>query len=135
MNQATNPIYRIFLSSTAIDMEAHRQKVSDAIMRMGDLPVAMETFGARPNEPVEVCQNKVRECDALIVMVAHRYGWVPGADEGGDGHGNVLPDRHAALFGDNGALGEAGERAVVKDGLAVPREPGRAVLRCYRDLS
>ncbi len=89
MNKTTTSVYRIFLSSTAIDMQDHRQKVSDAIMRMGDLPVAMETFGALPNEPVEVCQNKVRECDALIVMVAHRYGWVPGTDEGGDGHRSI----------------------------------------------
>lgn len=85
MNKNITPSYRIFLSSTAIDMEEHRKKVSDAIMRMGDLPVQMETFGALPSEPVEVCQNKVRECDALVVMSAHRYGWAPGTSEGGDG--------------------------------------------------
>ena len=89
MNKTTTSVYRIFLSSTAIDLKDHRQKVSDAIMRMGDLPVAMETFGALPNEPVEVCQKKVRECDALVVMVAHRYGWVPGTDEGGDGNKSI----------------------------------------------
>ncbi len=85
MNKTTGSVYRIFLSSTAIDMVEHRKKVIDAILRMGDLPVAMETFGALPNEPVEVCKNKVRESNALVVMVAHRYGWVPGMDEGGDG--------------------------------------------------
>ncbi len=89
MNETTTSVYRIFLSSTAIDMEEHRKKVSDAILRMGDLPVQMESFGASPNEPVDVCQNKVRESDLLIVMVAHRYGWVPGSDEGGDGHKSI----------------------------------------------
>jgi len=90
MNETTQPpIYRIFLSSTAIDMEEHRKAVSDAIMRLGNLPVQMETFGAQPSEPVEVCKDKVRECDALVVMVAHRYGWVPGVDEGRDGHKSI----------------------------------------------
>jgi hypothetical protein len=89
MDKTTIEVYRIFLSSTAIDMEDHRQKVSDAIISLGNLPVAMETFGAIPNEPVEVCQNKVRECDALVVMVAHRYGWIPGVDEGGDGKKSI----------------------------------------------
>ncbi|MCP4608376.1 MAG: DUF4062 domain-containing protein [Planctomycetes bacterium] len=89
MNQNATPIYRIFLSSTAIDMKDHRKKVSDAIMRLGDLPVTMETFGARPNEPVEVCKKKVRDCDALVVMVAHRYGWIPEEDEGGDGKKSI----------------------------------------------
>ncbi len=83
MNKTTRSVYRIFLSSTAIDMVEHRKKVIDAILRLGDLPVAMETFGALPNEPVRVCKNKVRESNALVVMVAHRYGWVPSMDEGG----------------------------------------------------
>ncbi|NQZ05720.1 MAG: DUF4062 domain-containing protein [Algicola sp.] len=89
MTQTTTEIYRIFLSSTAIDMQKHRKQVSDAIMRLGDLPVGMETFGAQPSEPIEVCQDKVRQCDALVVMVAHRYGWVPTADEGGDDHKSI----------------------------------------------
>ncbi len=89
MNKIINPVYRIFLSSTAIDLQEHRQKVSDAILRLGDLPVAMETFNAQPNEPVDVCKQKIRECNALVVMVAHRYGWVPSVEEGGDGKKSI----------------------------------------------
>jgi tetratricopeptide (TPR) repeat protein len=89
MNKTTTSVYRIFLSSTAIDMVEHRKKVIDTILRMGDMPVAMETFGALPNEPVEVCKKKVRESNALVVMVAHRYGWVPEPDEGGDGFKSI----------------------------------------------
>ena len=66
MSTITTSVYRIFLSSTAIDLREHREKASDAILRLGDLPVAMETFGALPNEPVSVCQDKVRQCDARI---------------------------------------------------------------------
>jgi hypothetical protein len=89
LNHDPNSILRVFLSSTAIDMREHRQKVSDAVLRLGDLPVAMETFGALPNEPVEVCKSKVRESDALVVMIAHRYGWVPAQEEGGDGQKSI----------------------------------------------
>ena len=89
MSTITTSVYRIFLSSTAIDLREHREKASDAILRLGDLPVAMETFGALPNEPVSVCQDKVRQCDAVVVMLAHRYGWVPTPAEGGDGHKSI----------------------------------------------
>ena len=89
MSKTTTSVLRIFLSSTAIDLKEHRQKVSDAILHQGDLPIGMEDFGALPNEPVEVCQDKARSCDALVVMVAHRYGWVPGPTEGGDGHKSI----------------------------------------------
>lgn len=89
MSDRITEVYRIFLSSTAIDLQEHRRKVSDAIMRLGDLPVGMEQFGALPSDPVDVCQRKARQCDALVVMVAHRYGWVPGVDEGGDGHKSI----------------------------------------------
>ena len=51
--------------------------------------MGMESFGDSPDDPVEVCQSKVRESSALVVMVAHRYGWVPGVDDGGDGHKSI----------------------------------------------
>ena len=81
----STPTLRIFLSSTAIDMEEHRKKVTEALLKLENLPVQMESFGAIPNEPVEACKVKVRGADALVVMVAHRYGWVPTREEGGDG--------------------------------------------------
>ena len=87
--ETTTPLYRVFLSSTAIDLKDHRQKVKDAILTMGDLPVAMEHFGAQPSEPVEACKKKVRECDTLCVFLAHRYGWVPSTEEGGDSHKSI----------------------------------------------
>lgn len=80
---------RIFLSSTAIDMEEHRKKASDALQRLDNLPVRMEVFGARPNTPVAECKKEVINSYALIVMVAHRYGWVPSVAEGGDGEKSI----------------------------------------------
>jgi len=45
----------------------------------------METFGAKPNKPLDACREEVQKCDALIVIVGHRYGWVPAEEDGGDG--------------------------------------------------
>lgn len=89
MSNYTKSILRIFLSSTAIDMQEHRKKVKEAILRLGHFPVAMETFGSIPNEPVDVCRDKVQQSDALVVMVAYRYGWVPLKKNGGDGKKSI----------------------------------------------
>lgn len=80
---------RIFISSTAEDLADHRQAVADALLRMENLPIAMESFGARPGSSVEVCKGGVRESDAVIVLVAHRYGWVPPESDGGDGRRSI----------------------------------------------
>ena len=86
---ATRPTYRIFLSSTGVDLEEHRKHVSDAVLRLEHVPVAMETFGARPGDPASVCQQLARDADALIVIVAHRYGWVPSVADGSDGRKSI----------------------------------------------
>lgn len=45
----------------------------------------MEAFGAEAVRSVQACLRHVEESDALIAIVAHRYGWVPPVEEGGDG--------------------------------------------------
>lgn len=69
---------RVFISSTVEDLEAYRAKARDAAIAAGLLPVMMEYFtasGAR--RPLGECMAKVGECDVLVVIVAHRYGWKP----------------------------------------------------------
>src|SRR6185369_14379597 len=85
----TRLTYRVFLSSTGIDLEEHRKHVSDAVLRLKQAPVAMETFGARPGDPLSVCQQLAQDADALIAIVAHRYGWIPSIDDGGDGNKSI----------------------------------------------
>src|SRR5262245_14587847 len=78
-------IHRIFISSTAEDLAEHRARVFEAIMLLGLHPVAMEFFGARPGAPVEECRALAADASAVVVIVAHRFGWVPTPAEGGDG--------------------------------------------------
>jgi hypothetical protein len=78
-------VFDIFLSSTSVDLKPAREKVSEMVGRMRQTTIKMETFGAQPNKPLDTCRAEVQRCDALIVIAGHRYGWVPGKKEGGDG--------------------------------------------------
>jgi hypothetical protein len=86
---ATRPVLRIFISSTAIDLTDYRDKVRDAVLALNNLPIAMETFSALPSQPTEECMRLAREADAVICIVAHRYGYVPPKDLGGDGERSI----------------------------------------------
>jgi len=68
---------KVFLSSTAQDLVAYRQVADDTLLRMSQEAVVMERFGPLPGEPVAECERKARECDVVVCIVAHRYGFVP----------------------------------------------------------
>src|SRR5262245_3237238 len=87
---APTSVLRVFLSSTAIDLTAYREKARDAILRLQNLPVTMETFSALPGDPASACRAKAAEADVVVVLAAHRYGYVPPADLGGDGRRSII---------------------------------------------
>jgi hypothetical protein len=121
------PVLRIFFSSTSEDLGEHRDAVTAAILRVGDLPVTMETFGADPGSPVEVCLERVRGCDALVVLVGERIGWVPTSAEGGeDGRsitwlevlgGTIDPWTDELLFGTGELLRDGARDDLIAIGL------------------
>jgi hypothetical protein len=82
-------VFDIFLSSTSKDLQACRAKVTEMIDRMRQTTVRMETFGAKPAKPLAACRDEVQNCDALIVIVGHRYGWIPSKKDGGDGERSI----------------------------------------------
>src|SRR5262245_66570968 len=55
------------------------------IQRLRQTTIRMESFGAKPSKPLAACRAEVHKADALIVIVGHRYGWVPRKADGGDG--------------------------------------------------
>jgi formylglycine-generating enzyme required for sulfatase activity len=72
---------KVFISSTVDDLKEYRQAAKDAALRVGFLPVMFEHWPASGNRlPLEACMQAVAECDLLIAIVAHRYGWVPGGE-------------------------------------------------------
>jgi len=83
------PVLRIFISSTAVDLRDYRDKVRDVVLRLEGLPIAMETFSALSGQPVYECRKMAAGADAVICIVAHRYGYVPPVKLGGDGERSV----------------------------------------------
>ncbi|MEO8372560.1 MAG: DUF4062 domain-containing protein, partial [Candidatus Solibacter sp.] len=71
-------VRRIFISSTSEDLEEYRSAARDAVLSAGCQPIMMEYFTAQgKRKPLEACLREVDTCDAVIAIVAHRYGWVP----------------------------------------------------------
>src|SRR3954447_9893332 len=68
---------KVFLSSTAQDLLAHRRVADDTILRLAASSQAMERFGPISGEPVVECERKAAASDVLVCIVAHRYGFVP----------------------------------------------------------
>ena len=56
----------------------------------------MEVFGARPEEPSEVCLSEIERCDLFVGLYAHRYGFVPGGSPVSITEAEVL---HAHKYG------------------------------------
>src|SRR5271165_811481 len=86
---ATRPVLRIFISSTAIDLHDYRNKVRDAVLSLDSLPIWMETFPAQSGQPAGECMRMAADSDALLCIVAHRYGYVPPPELGGDGERSI----------------------------------------------
>jgi hypothetical protein len=72
----TKPV--VFLSSTSKDLTEYRDAAARAARQAGFHAEMMEDFEAQSlKPPYAACMEKVRGCDVLVVIVAHRYGWVP----------------------------------------------------------
>ena len=68
----------VFISSTGEDLKEHRQQAAKAALASGFATRMMEYFpasGAKPSLPA--CRDMVAEAEVVVVIVAHRYGWVP----------------------------------------------------------
>jgi hypothetical protein len=71
-------VRRVFISSTSLDLRAHRAAVHDTLERMGLAANDMAQFGARPSgDGTSVSLEEVATCDIYLLLVAWRYGAVP----------------------------------------------------------
>ena len=68
----------VFISSTSDDLKEHREQAAKAASASGFSPRMMEYFPASGDKPtLAACLEKVAEAEVVVVLVAHRYGWVP----------------------------------------------------------
>jgi hypothetical protein len=86
-NERENLIPRVFISSTVEDLKAYRKAAQDA----GFHPILFEHWPARDQRrPVAECLSEVSQADLLVVIVAYRYGWIPGPlDQPRDEHKSI----------------------------------------------
>jgi Domain of unknown function (DUF4062) len=71
-----NRKYQIFVSSTYVDLQEHRNLVIKAILEMGHIPVGMEMFSAADEEQWAVIKRNIEQTDYYVVIIANRYGSV-----------------------------------------------------------
>ena len=67
----------VFVSSTFVDLAAHREALRNRLQQAGFQDVAMETLGARDERPDEECKRLAAEADYFVGIYAHRYGHIP----------------------------------------------------------
>lgn len=74
---------QVFLSSTAADLQPHRDAVKTAINRMsGWKCVGMEDFEAADCAPLQACLDKLAPCNLYVGLIGHCYGSCPpGSDK------------------------------------------------------
>lgn len=69
---------KVYISSTYQDLIEHRSAVDRTLRRMGHDVIGMEQYVAEGSKPVDRCKADVRSADAYVIIVAWRYGYVPG---------------------------------------------------------
>jgi hypothetical protein len=77
----SNRPLKVFISSTSVDLQEHRQAVYDLISRAGESAIDMRYFGSRPDDPKAVCYEEIERADVLVGIYAMRYGWVPPGED------------------------------------------------------
>src|SRR5262245_42045857 len=73
--------HKAFVSSTYLDLKAHRKYGVDALHNARFSVDPMEAWTATNEEPRELSQDRLDGCDLCILLVAFRRGHVP---KGGD---------------------------------------------------
>jgi Domain of unknown function (DUF4062) len=68
------PYLRVFVSSTYLDLVAHREAVSKLLLELRCIPQGMELFPSTASGQWETIVGTIDECDLYLLIVANRYG-------------------------------------------------------------
>jgi hypothetical protein len=75
VGRRTRPIYRVFVSSTWLDLQPERRALMEALNRMEEMRfVGMEFFGNRPDDTHDASIDQVDLCEVFVGIIGHRYG-------------------------------------------------------------
>lgn len=67
----------VFLSSTSYGLQEIRNAAIEAMKTAGCDPIVMEEFGAVPNIPDSLCQERIDESDFYLGLFGWRHGSRP----------------------------------------------------------
>ena len=67
-------MYRIFISSTYLDLKEERKQIIKSILRLGHYPICMETFVATQGHQLDFIRDQLDTADIYVVILARRYG-------------------------------------------------------------
>ncbi len=68
------PAYRIFISSTYVDMIPYREAIQAAITNCDAVAYGMERFVPAPVRPLDRCFEEIAGSQIFILLLGHRYG-------------------------------------------------------------
>jgi hypothetical protein len=68
---------RVFLSSTSLDLQAHRARVHDDLERLNQFAVDMAQFGAGGADATTVSLTELGTAEFVVLIVTWRYGFIP----------------------------------------------------------
>jgi len=77
-------VHRVFVSYTGRDLTQHADAVASVIRRLEWIAIDHRYWSPNGRPSVSECKRNIESCDMLVVLIAHRYGWVPTTQEGGD---------------------------------------------------
>jgi nucleoside 2-deoxyribosyltransferase len=72
-----DPTSLVAISSTVVDLAAHRQAAIDACLRVGVRPLVLESFPGSDQEPLSACLQIIDQADIYLGIFGFRYGYVP----------------------------------------------------------
>lgn len=70
-------VAHVMISSTVNDLPDHRKLLVAACVRLGVLPVVMESVTAQDSSGVQVSLDLVDKADLFVGVYGYRYGWIP----------------------------------------------------------
>jgi len=80
---------RVFISYTAQDLLAFADEVAAHVVRMQWAVSNHRDWAGDGRLAVEACLDEVKQADIFVLLVAHRYGFVPEKSDHGDGRKSI----------------------------------------------
>jgi hypothetical protein len=72
---------RIFISSTFEDLKDYREATLRALKKLDHVGDDMVFWSADERQPLDLSLERVRQSELLVLLVAHRYGYIPPGSE------------------------------------------------------